>query len=147
MTKSKPRWLSSSLIRHMDFNGISPTSSTAPQFSSISIDGLPTQIWGAVFQSSTKTHRSHRVVHFGTLKIGANESQFFRSTGNSLALSESHQSSSDDRNMSCTDLSPPGKQNLSNINSGCIISKILQGDYEATDSSQKLSFHRAYIWK
>ena len=49
--------------------------------------------------------------------------------------------------MSCTDLSPPGKQNLSNINSGCIISKILQGDYETTDSSQKLSFHRAYIWK
>ena len=43
MTKSKPRWLSSSLIRHMDFNGISPTSSTAPQFSSISIDGLPTK--------------------------------------------------------------------------------------------------------
>lgn len=59
-----------------------------------------------------KTHRSHRVVHFGTLKIGANDSQFFRLTGNSLALSESHQSSSDDRNMSCTDLSPPGKQNL-----------------------------------
>ena len=45
---------------------------------------------GAVFQSSTKTHRSHRVVHFGTLKIGANDSQFFPSTGNSLADHQSN---------------------------------------------------------
>lgn len=131
----------------MDFNGISPTSSTAPQFSSISIDGLPTKSGVLCFSHQQRLTDPIKSFTLAPLKlVQTNHSSSVRLvirwpsprvTSRVRMIGTCHA-------LTCHLLE---SKIFSNINSGCIISKILQGDYEATDSSQKLSFHRAYIWK